>query len=759
MTKASSCTCRSTAAFVIAPSLLMVVFALCAALFLAATASAACPNEAIRAAQTSEALPNGTVGLPACMALELADPPKKYGQETGEAAAFSADGERLQFHSKAALGDTPGLQSFGGDNYVAIRGSGGWTTAPTSPPAAERILVAGIPHAFSADLGSWVSFGATQSQGYAAEGHLFKGALGGAYERLSPLLVSIDDSGNQVLQSSGYNFNTAGTAADLSLTVFRTYLNTTSFLPGDPRGIGGDNADYYVATLDSAGEPSLELLARDKAGKVWGGRCGAHLGGGFLNQGAISPDGSRIFLSARPNQPFDETKVGNPEGNPACSTANPLRILERSATPAGPEVTELLPGGPSAPGDDLYQGASLDGTKVFLTTPRALSGSDEDTGSSCSSDLGASKGCDLYLYDSSKPVAERLTQISAGGTGDPTPGKDADVLSSVTSISPDGSHVYFVAQGVLTTTANPAGAAAQLGKPNLYLYERDAANPTGRTAFIGSLAPGDKEGLWGVNKSFVGNAYAVPLLGGGEEGGGDGHILFLDSKATLTSEDLDGGHLDVYRYDSEAGTLQCVTCGSGEANSGPFDALVNPNPDNPPSSNFAEKGRWVSEDGQTVAFATNAPLEEGDEDGLRNPYLWHEGQLAKLPADVPQFQQNPIVSPSGAEVGFTTSERLLPVDGDGARDAYVVRSDGGFPNPVAPPPCNPLSEGACQGPASVAAAVSTAATSSFSGPGNQGQAPKCRRGQVRKRGGCVKAHKKQQQKKQKRASHKRGGSR
>jgi hypothetical protein len=755
MTKASNCTCRSTAALVIAPSLLMVVFALCAALFLASAASAACPNEAIRKAQTSEALPNGTVGLPACMALELADPPKKFGQETGEVAAFSADGERLQFNSKAPLGETPGLQSFGGDNYVALRGPAGWTTASTSPSAGERILVAGIPHAFAADLGSWVSFGATRSQSYAGEGRLFKGGLDGSYGAFSPLLVAIDDSGNP-LQPSGYNFLTAGTAADISLTVFRAPLVSTSYLPGDPRGIGGGDGDYYVASLNAGVEPTLELLARDKAGKVWGGRCGAHLGGVYLNQGAISPDGSRIFLSARPDQSFDEAKVGTPEGNPPCSTANPLRILERSETPSGPEITELLPGGASAPGDDLYQGASLDGTKVFLTTPRALAGSDGDTGSSCSAELGASKGCDLYLYDSARPLAERLTQVSAGGTGDPTPGKGADVLSSVTWISPDGSHAYFVAQGVLTTIANPAGAVAQLGKPNLYLYERDAANPTGRTVFIGSLAPGDKGKLWGVDKSFVGNAYAVPLLGGGEEEGGDGHILLLDSQATLTSEDLDGGHADVYRYDSEAGTLQCVTCGSGEANSGPFYVEVNPNVDNPPSSNFAEKGRWVSEDGQTVAFVTDAPLQEGDEDGLVNPYIWRAGQIAKLPADVfKPPQQLPIVSPGGAEVGFTTSERLLPVDGDGARDAYVIRVDGGFPNPVAPTPCNPLSEGACQGPASVAAAALAAATSSFSGPGNQGPAPKCRKGQVRKRGGCVKAHKK---KNQKRASHKRGGS-
>ena len=85
--------------------------------------AAGCPNEAIREAQTSEALPDGTVGLPDCMALEMVSPPQKFGQEASDLAAFSPDGTRVLFNSKAAIGGTPGLQSFVGDSYIGVRGA------------------------------------------------------------------------------------------------------------------------------------------------------------------------------------------------------------------------------------------------------------------------------------------------------------------------------------------------------------------------------------------------------------------------------------------------------------------------------------------------------------------------------------------------------------------------------------------------------------------------------------------------------------
>jgi hypothetical protein len=747
--------------------------ALLAACFATAPQSAGaadCPNEAIRKAQASEALPSGTVHLPACMALELVTPPKKSGQETVEVAAFSADGNRVLFRSKAALANTPGMQSFAGDNYVSSRGAGGWVTAPTSAPASAAITVGGAtvggPYAFGPDLGGWVLFGATQAQLNAGEGQIFEGGLGGAFAPLSPILVAIDDSGNENLQFTAANFNSAGTAADLSATVFDAELSSTVYLPGDPRDTDGDKSTY-LAHLDAESKPALVLLTRDQSGKAWGGRCGSRLGGGGeLNQGAISFDGSRIFFSTRPAQaepsPTEEAEGKFPACNPADSF-NPLRILVR--TEPGPQIEELIPGGP-AQGSDLYQGASLDGERVFLATPRKLASTDLDsTSEACSSEVGKSAGCDLYLHDSSLPPGEREIQISEGEEipGQHEAGKGANVLGSAIAISPDGSHVYFVAQGVLTGTANPAGASPVAGKPNLYLYERDASHPDGRTVFVGTLAEGDKASLWGLVKSFANKATAVPLLGGGPEQGGDGRVLFFLSAASLIANDADGGKADVFRYDSIAGSesLQCVSCIPGGPDAAQFDAAAGIN-EFVPSSNFAQRGRWASEDGDSVVFATAQALVMGDEDGALNPYLWRDGELVRLPGNLgadPTAQrfQYPMLSADGEQVAFTTTEKLLPTDGDTARDAYLVRAGGGFPAPPPPLICDPLTEGSCQGPASRPGTAPAPASASFSGPGNQPRRARCGKGKVRRKGRCVKRAAKKKQRK--RAGQRRGGKR
>lgn len=724
------------------------------------SASAACANEAIRASQASEALPGGSTYLPGCMAFEMLTPPKKFGQETFSFTAFSSDGGRALFVSKAALAETPGLQSFGGDAYVATRSSGGWGISPTSPPAGAEISAGGEaqggPYAFSPDLGSWALFGATQKQKFAGKAALYSGALGGAFAPLSPLLEPIDNSGENELFLLVSQLSSAGTSADVSHSIFAAARASSAYLLEDPR----DNAtaNRYVAFRNPSGQPTIQLLARDGANKVWGGRCGAFLGGegGGLNQGAVSTDGSRIFFSTRPAQTYDPTHPSEAPASPACDSANPLRILVR--TGEAPTIEELLPGDPEAPGDDIYQGASVDGTKVFLATPRKLTTSDQDASAQpCGATLGASKGCDLYLYDATEPPGSRLTQVSH----DPTPGKEASVLSSITAVSADGSHAYFVAQGVLTGEANPQGQTAAEGSPNLYLYERDAANPTGHIAFLGRLDSGDAGKLWGGNKSLVTGAYPVPLLGGG-----DGHTLFFLSKAALTPEDTDSARADIYRYDSSGtATLQCVSCAPGgdSFNADVFAGSV----ENSPSSNFAEQGRWASDDGETVAFVTKAPLGAGDEDEAPNIYLWKEGRLAELPSQITgevRPYKLPTVSPSGNQVGFTTTIPILPQDGDTARDAYVVRAEGGFPNPVTPTICNPLTEGGCQGAGTTPAPLPAPTTNNFSGPGNPKAPAKCKKGFTRKHGKCVKKRAKKQHKKKKggkhkkkRAGHKQGG--
>ena len=709
-------------------------------------AHAACPNEAIREAQVSAAFPDGTTGLPDCMALEMVSPSEKFNQ-AAFAPSFAPEGGRVLYTSAAGLAETEGLQSYGGDSYVAERGPQGWVTAAVSPPRGAVILNGGgkfgNPYAFSPDLRSWLLFGATQSESMVGIVQFFHGAVDGSLTPLSPRLVAIDNSGTPDIRFVAANTEPKGTSADLGTTVFSPPLLSTTFLAGDfastkESNPGGDK-NQYVAFTDEAAQPALELLARDRFGVVHGERCGTHVGGGVsggaatgtgtggLGQGAVSADGSRIYFTTRPTQAAGE------ECDPAT---NPLRIMKRTQTPAGPEISELIPAGPAA-GSDLYQGASADGTKVYLTTTRQLSASDKDTGVACGAEPGATAGCDLYLYDSEKPPAERLTQVSAGGAGDPTPGKGANVLSSVTAISGDGSHVYFAAEGVLTTDPNPEGDSAGAGEPNLYLYEADS----GQTSFLGTLSAADMGKLWGVERSFFGNASAVPLRGegpGGSQVGGDGHILLFASGAALTADDTDAGKRDIFRYDADAATLERISKAAPGGSEAPAaDAIVNRNNVGEALANPAEEGRWVSEDGKTVGFASAEPLVPGDEDEAVDLYLWKDGQLALLPREAEEFSPSelPTLSTSGAEFAFTSSLPLLATDGDTAFDTYILRAGGGFAIAAEQSSCNPLA-GGCQAAAASPPAGSPA-TLTFVGQGNVKAPKRCKKGFVRKHGKCT----------------------
>ena len=735
------------------------LFAALLLLLLPSSATAACPNEDLRIAQDA-------TSLPGCMALEMASPPKKFSQPASQ-PSFSRNGERMLILIETGLPGATGYQYYGGDTYVASRGPGGWSIASTAP--LDGAIAAGgaewgNPSTFSPDLDRWAQLGSTQAQNQVGIARLYGGGLDGSFDPLSPLLVPIDDTGTNKTAQTVEDLLVLGSSTDLGVNVLEVTLASTAYLAGDPRAssVGGLNefGNTYVAFLDEAGEPALELLARDKDGVVWGGRCRTLLGGAggavsggvslapaTFNQGAISPDGERIFFSTRPAQEFDEEKG---EG-PVCDLDNDVRIMKRTATPAGPVIAELIPGDPSAPGDDLFQAASADGSKVYLMSPRKLAASDTDASEGpCSGAIGASKGCDLYLYDEAKPESERAIHVS-----DAEGPVQADVLNSAPAISGDGSRAYFVAQGVLTSDQNPEGDTAQAGNPNLYLYEAGADS----LSFIATLAADDKGsragGLWEVEGSFFADAYAAPLHGAAEEEGGDGHVLAFASKASVTEDDEDGGHRDAFRYDAEEETLIRISkAAAGGSDNGPYDVTVNPVPEGFKGTehNFGEATRWASEDGQTIAFATEEALLPADADGAANPYAWHGGQLGASFASV---NEPPAVSPTGTQVAFGTSAPLLPQDEDSAKDVYLAREGGGFPLPVAPTVCDPLQEGSCRQGAPAPLGPPSPATAAFSGPGNAKAPARCRKGQVKRRGKCVKKARKAR----KRADKRRGGSR
>ena len=715
-----------------------------------------CSNKDFRAAQGID-----TILLPDCGALEMVSPPRKGGQPA-KLPQLSADGERAVFVTSAALADTPSSLSLDGNPFVASRGISGWNTTPTAQPGIFRgwhSYAAAL--SFTPDLSAWLRIGATHTQYYAGKGQAFRGSLSSTTP-LSPVLEPVGGGEPEDIGSSEFR----GASADHSHLFFIPGLTgdpSTAYLPGDPHP-SGPEADHntYVAKLDVNGNPSVELMSRDNLGKVWGGACGSRLGGteegglGPHNQGAISADGNRAYFSTRPDQP---------DSGPCQGGANKLRILERLEGSQGVWIGELFSSEcdraepepcSTADGDDFYQGASVEGSKVYFTTVRQLADSDLDT------------TMDLYLFDASLHAGQRLTQVSAGevASGHPSPGSGAEVLNGTTAISGDGSRVYFVAKGPLTTDTSPKGLVAVASQPNLYLWDRDSE----ALAFIGTLVESDGGGtfgLWGGAGTLVNGAYPVPVTGTDEEGreiGGDGHILVFLSKAPLAAGDADGGFRDVFRYDAGADTIELVSKPApGVSGGGSFDVAQRgggkPPSRKPPGTDFAEHARWVSEDGKTIVLTTAEKLVAGDVNRALDGYLWQDGTPYRLPGvpyqPIQSSRHVPALSHDGAEVALQTTSQLLPQDGDLSSDIYVVRAGGGFPVPVEPVSCDPLASGSCQGPAATAPAAPSPASGFFSGPGNPHSNPrqkKCPKGKRKvRRGGkvrCVARHKRTQHQRQ-----------
>lgn len=128
----------------------------------------------------------------------------------------------------------------------------------------------------------------------------------------------------------------------------------------------------------------------------------------------------------------------------------------------------------STPQPAHYQGASADGSKVFFTTTQTLLNEDSTS--------------NLYEYDFKAPEGDRLVDLTPDpngadvGLGEPEQG-------GVVRSSSDGSHVYFVAGGVLTgeesvlTGEKLHKVKAVEGAENLYAVDTN----TGRIRFITAL--------------------------------------------------------------------------------------------------------------------------------------------------------------------------------------------------------------------------------------------------------------------------------
>jgi hypothetical protein len=655
-----------------------------------ASPGSACPNEAFRFGLSAT--------LPDCRAYEQVTPVDKNNQDGVFYNGFlftpqvSAEGSRAAYWSFGAFPGSPAANPF----YQATRGATGWSSEASIPRlSTEHGLVtfcAPQYRAYSPDLSLGVlevgfnsAFGcgtdepdlvADEPHGFA---NLFlRDNVTGAYQlvNVTPPGVTPADAGFE------------GSSADLRHIVFDESAPLTSDAASGNMLYEWSGGSVRLIGLIPVG-PASSCSGSDCAPAA-GARLGNQIEGTGLVARAVSADGSRVFFRAGGN----------------------LYLRE------GDTTTQIdASHGPGASGGGQFWTATADGSSVFFTDTSKLTADATATGSSP----------DLYRYDAGARALTDLT-VDASDAG-------GAQVRGVVGASEDGSYLYFVAGGALTTVPNSQGESATAEQPNLYVRHG------GTITFIGTLAPGltgDQHDWDGVSTSRL-----TP----------DGKVMAFNSIRSLTGYDntevnTERPVREIFLYEAESNSLACASCNpSGARPLGPSELeeaeyrLRNSVPSGPSRDNSLLQ-RNLSEPGSRLFFNSNDALVPADTNGKQDVYEFENGE----PHLISGGQSGEIslfygASANGDDVLFDTRDRLVGQDTDGFNDLYDARVGGGLASQNPPFPPTPCSGGACKGASTSAPSDQGPGSSTFSGPGNQSKQSKqgCKQSQ-RSRTKCAKKH-------------------
>lgn len=715
-------------------------------------AQGVCANEQLRGDQSF------ALGLGDCRAYEMVSPLAKddNGVDSLDSRAAVGGGAIMYFSQGAFAGPKSALLDV---PYIARRGVAGWVTQSISPPYTEYQGHATYSEfgesLFTEDLSRGVVEGydtplvSGQPAGYA---NLYVADIeAGSYEPVT--IVRPPQTEYQPFGKINRNGDTqpeaVGASSDLSHVVFQ-YKADLCCGASPLRTHVYEEAGGVLRQVDVPPEGGSTLEGEDNVGAAASFSWPESTGDPWR---AVSGDGSRVvFTGGEKDAGFTTPLAGqvyvreNPlSGVDSCSVAGGACTVEVSASQkrngSAPGGTDANAGKGALEGTAWYRGASVDGSRVFFTSRVELT-NDADTGPEDNS--ANLYECEIVI-EHEKCKLRDLTPENAEGGG---------VLGLVTA-SEDGSYVYFVAEGVLTSGKNVEGRGPVAGQPNLYLSHG------GDVSFIATLAPrvgsgefpgfdalgnrdGDEEGWLGEEKGgtdfdFGPGWHSVRVSG-------DGKLLVFTSELSLTRYDnrpaAPGeceGELcrEVYFFDAVSGRLVCLSCGVGR----PVGPSALGGHESMGSDDLGEPSpfyvaRNISEGGGRVFFQSADGLVPQDTNGLLDVYEWERPGVGSCTESLPAFRvasdgcvfavSNVTggsesffmdASGSGDDVFIATADQLVPSDTDSREDVYDVRVGGGFPVTAAPPVC--MSADSCKPPVSVQSGVFGApASATFSGPGN-----------------------------------------
>jgi hypothetical protein len=650
------------------------------------------------------------LALPEGRVYEMVSPVYKGGYPAGIPEAVAPDGESVAFNSLGLFAGLLWNPGAGANSYLARRGASGWSTSPLGPPPVGGLVD------FSANLE--YALGDAPSEA-TKKGQLYStGKLVLLHRTDMPdIAANWEVAGGIVLKGGDQE----GASGDLCHIVIARADG-----PLLPEAAETEHQIYDLAR-GCGGEPSLRLVAVKNTFGVNGepavinAKCPVESGIANVYAGSeqsadfnmVSGDGREIFFTTSV-EPGTSTNHCGQSVHQLFVRLDGSRTLEVSKSMVeGEGCGEVVPC-PGAVGraSAFFKGASEDGSRVFFTTTASLVSGDEDSQN------------DLYMARIGCPSGEpgcevarkqvtSLVQVSH----DPVLGQAAGV-QGVVRVARDGSRVYFVAHGVLTQGANVEGKTPVMGADNLYVYDTG----TGGLAFVVDLCSGPRESGEGVEDIRCppdlirgeGERNDTSLWGFGlkAQSTADGRFLVFASFGRLLKGDVDNRG-DVYRYDAVTGMLDRVSLGEGgydaNGNDSAFDAVLGGShsggisPGSLVKDQYEMFTRAISEDGSRVLFEAAGPLSPDAVNGLVNVYEWHkepgwsEGEVSLVSSGSSLTSDGEaVMSPSGRDIFFNTSQGLVSQDTDGLPDIYDARLEGGF-SPV-PGERQPCSGDACQGP-------------------------------------------------------------
>jgi hypothetical protein len=498
-------------------------------------------------------------------------------------------------------------------------------------------------------------------------------------------------------------------------------------LPGT-EGVGGLDGDPYKATRSPSGwstqaaGPSGEeasvvqpgSVSPDQGHSFWLGRGAgsAVIEGGetryiryptgqsaLIGRGSLGTDPRAKGELITENATHIVFQTENFGGNDA-------QQLEPNAPPTGTHtvydrtsdevthVVSLLPGNvtPAADEDADYLGASADGdgiafsigSTLYLRKDNAVTYEVGEGVTFAGVSEGGErvyyvKGGDVYAFDTATEGAVRFTEVGN---------------ATVVNVAPDGTRVYFVTTKAIPGGGqNPNGAFAKAGQQNLYLSEE------GAITFVGTVTTRDVEGevdgptgfrldglgLWtqAMEQPVKDPSRLTP----------DGTVLLFQSRANLDGYDP-GGFPQVYRYDSVADRLDCISCvptlvsADGGATLVSSSLIQSARTEAPSSLNGFVPN--VTPDGKRAFFESKEALVSTDVNGVQDVYEWEENQVGSckreggcvyLISSGRSARDNYLFghSRSGDDVFFTTNDVLTESDLGATTSVYDARVGGGFP--------------------------------------------------------------------------------